>query len=147
MWVVHRQANNQNETSNQEFDTETSTFTNITSVLSFAPFGGVSVTSVDLISRNESDSELVAALGCESGLISVWILETADLVTFTARALYVIPDMFCHGVGMSVRRIRWSPVSSNVFASENHVIKLASCSDDHSNRVFSFYNIFNALTV
>ena len=68
-------------------------------------------------------------------------------VIFTARALYVISDMSCHGVGMSVRRIRWSPVSSNVFASENHVIKLASCSDDHSNRVFSFYNIFNALTV
>lgn len=106
----------------------------LTQVYSFSPFDGVAVTSVDSLVSNAHihlGCDSLIAVGAESGAIQVWSLGRRAEGNVVANKQHTVSNLFCHGVGSSVRRLRWSPIAST------RDVRLASCGDDNSVRIFS----------
>lgn len=106
-------------------------------VHSFTPFGGVSVTAVDICKSRLSwlpPAEWLVALGAESGELQVWRVRASSGAGYTSEIMLSVPQGHAHGA--TVRRIRWRPTSSQYQSKvECAHVDLASCGEDRTVRV------------
>lgn len=94
----------------------------------FSPFEGVPVTAVDICSL--SLNRYLIALGCENGRLSIWEARVPENNSdVTLNPLTEASSHYRHG--LTVRRMRWSPESTN------DSFKLASVGEDHTVRIYS----------
>jgi hypothetical protein len=89
----------------------------------------VSVTAADINWLNESG--IIVALGSENGEVGVWSLKPQHGEGMEAVRLACVESQESHG--MTVQRIRWSPVQQHA-----QEFRLATVGDDHSVRVLIF---------
>lgn len=99
------------------------------SVHNFNPFGGISVTAIEIdkIHPVRQDSDWVMVLGSEQGAIQLWKL---NKTTGEPSLMMEIPSKYSHS--KTVRRLRWRPVSKNSKANEYEWI---SGADDRTVRI------------
>lgn len=71
----------------------------------------------------------ILAVGLEDGSISIWRLTLSEL-----SLVYDIPASLCHVE--AVKRLAWRAPHSQP---NKHSFQLASCSDDHSVRIFTLH--------
>lgn len=103
-----------------------------------SPFGGASVTAIDIYPRyvTFAERELIA-VGSESGDLLIFLVDLPDFLVPTTTVQvnnvkdcprYEVASGYCHGA--TVKRIRWraTPHTPNA-------LLLATCGEDHSVRV------------
>ena len=100
-------------------------------VLQWTPFSGAAVTAVD-ISSLVTDCDLLAC-GSEGGEISVWRLNS---LSTSPQAHSIVGTSANQSHGMSVKRLKWSPVEFKKSGGLERVLRLGSCGDDHTVRIF-----------
>lgn len=101
-------------------------------MLTFNPFDGVAVTSIDSTKQEvtfNSTKGWFLLIGAESGKMQIWFLSTISNES-TISHVYSVPDFHCHGA--TVRKLKWKE------SEKQSELKFASCSDDHSVRIFRF---------
>ena len=100
----------------------------LSSVVSFSPFSGVSVTAVDCVCTSTG---LKLACGSENGDIKIFSMSVEHCAAVLTTAVH---ENLSHG--RSVRKLQWKPTSSITGEAV-----LASCGDDHSVRIFELSNM------
>ena len=112
-------------------------------IFNSSPFAGNPITAVDVTrlsvtltvgdARNQG---WLIALGAENGNVEIWFASCSLLMEernmdendICSRIIAILPE-FCHGA--TVRRLRWGSVIGG-----SNKLKLGSCGDDHTVRVF-----------
>ena len=116
-------------------------------LMSFSPFGGTAVTALDVL--GSYTSRCLVLVGGECGEIQVWAVSPA-----TADREVSVPQPWCHGVNMSVRRLQWAPTDTDKEEGTGLLYKdtpgmrcrrFASCGDDHTVRIFTLQGSPNIL--
>lgn len=117
-------------------------------VHTFTPFGGVSVTAVDICKsqRGFHRDKWLVAVGAESGDVQIWQVSLPGASTeggaaaavaseYTSEVVLSVPEGHAHGA--TVRRLRWRPYSaqSQAAAGQSVHMDLASCGEDRTVRV------------
>ena len=106
----------------------------------FRPFEGVSITSLDIAPLCLDTGGFILAVGAESGDIKLWGLTIGVGASENVTEPIIINSVdpaFSHG--LSVKRIRWCPVSSaegGAFTAGGSM-RFASCGEDRCIRIFS----------
>lgn len=95
----------------------------------FSPFGGVSITAleIDKIHEVRQDKDWVMVMGSEHGGMQLW---TVNKSTGEPSLLMEIPSRYSHS--KAVRRLRWRPSSKNSGSNEYEWI---SGSEDNTVRI------------
>ncbi len=114
--------------------------------LSFSPFDGISVTSLDILSIPVNiscigQSYCLIALGAENGDIQIWGI-AEDFAT--VKMMCSVPAIYCHGA--TVHKLKWRANAAACDISDSRMLSssttsklyLASCGEDRSVRVHVF---------
>jgi WD40 repeat protein len=96
-------------------------------VHTFSPFGGVSVTAVELHQQESS----MMVIGCEDGRMQLWNLDFASGIP---EFVLEVPTQYCHS--KTVKRLRWKP--SKVSAKVSNEFEWVSCSEDNTVRIHNW---------
>lgn len=115
------------------FDASSSSDRRCECILQWTPFSGVAVTAVDVSSL--MNDEVLLACGSEAGEISVWRV-SASSTSPQAHCIVSTSANQCHG--LMVKRLNWSPVDYRKCDKLERLLRLGSCGDDHTVRVFDF---------
>lgn len=121
VWEVENNENN--NLKSKEF------LSKLSCLFTFSPFDGVSVTAIDIYHYNDNKLISLAAIGSESGEISIFEL-TSNGAIFKS----TINKSITHSA--AVKKIKWRPTQNF----NNNIKWLASCGDDYSVRIFKLEN-------
>jgi elongator complex protein 2 len=92
----------------------------------------IAITSVNILPDLQIKSNYIAFVGFESGDIKILAVDTEK--NFVCKVIYDFPTFLSHG--LTVKRIR-----SFIIQNTNH-IRIASCSDDFSTRIYEISSEF-----
>lgn len=115
---------------------------NIQVSCTYNPFNNLSVTAIDLLpniitnNNNNINDDLYLACGSENGdIVILKIKDPLNLINTDITLIHTTPNYYSHG--NTVQKLKWNPLAND----KEQKIKLASCGEDHSIRIFEYSNL------